>query len=343
MGRDSDDRLLHFGVGLNGNHEKEVRERLLYKRFGLTYDHDVGAGGDIYHYTSPSGLVGILQTRTFFFTDCQFLNDYRERVNINEELALFWQNNRRKYDKHFFRILNKIRVDQYEDASFSYMEGRKEQPCRYFVWSLSETPDSLTMWKYYSKNDGYHGYCLGIFNMALTDEWIDRDTGVAVISSRVKYYPDEKQEIIAAAVDRLYSIWQSYEFSDLLDEKVGREFEAWLSVESLFFKDECFADEQEVRYVAIAPTDRLGRLCYNYDGHNQKMYDFRIVNGVLTPYIKMPFNFWNVDECWAIDYIGIGPCNNPEQKKIGIQQFVASLDYKMANLHIATSAVPVRY
>lgn len=343
MGVDSDDRLLLSGTGLNVNHEKRVRDRLLNKRFGLSYYHDAEAGGRMFHYTSPSGLIGILQTRTFFFTDSQFLNDYRERVNINESLALFWQNNRRKYDKRFFKILGKIRVEQYEDASFSYMEGREERPCRYFVWSLSEEPDSLTMWKYYSKNDGYHGYCLGVFNVALTDEWIDRDTGVAVIESRVKYYTYEKQEIIAAAVDRLYSIWQSYEISDLLDEKIRKEFESWLSVESLFFKDECFADEKEIRYVAIAPTERLGKLSYNYDGHSHKMYDFRIVNGVLTPYIKMPFNFWNVDECWAIDYIGIGPCHNSEQKKIGVQQFVASLDYQFAHICIETSKVPVRY
>lgn len=343
MGVDSDDRLLLFGAGKNVNHEKKVRDRLLDKRFGLSYDHDAGVGGDIFHYTSPSGLIGILQTRTFFFTDSQFLNDYRERVNINEDLDLFWRNNQRKYDKRFVKLLNKVRVEQYEDASFSYMEGKEELPCRYFVWSLSEEPDSLTMWKYYSKNDGYHGYCLGIFNTALIDEWIDRITKVAVISSKVKYYSYEKQEIIAAAVNRLYTIWQSYEISALLDEKVRREFESWISVESLFFKDECFADEKEIRYVAIAPTEQLGKLHYDYDGRTYKMYDFRIVNGVLTPYIKMPFNFWNVDECWAIDYIGIGPCHNSEQKKAGVQQLIASLDYQLANICIATSKVPVRY
>ena len=59
------------------------------------------------------------------------------------------------------------------------------------------------------------------------------------------------------------------------------------------------------------------------------MYDFRMVNGVLTPFIKMPFNDWNVDECWAFDSLKIGPSANSDQKKAGLEQFIKSLDYKL--------------
>ena len=58
-----------------------------------------------------------------------------------------------------------------------------------------------------------------------------------------------------------------------------------------FFKDECFKDEDEYRYVAIVPIDKLKDLSYEYKSINYKMYDFRLVNGVFVPYLKIPFSF----------------------------------------------------
>ncbi len=342
MGIDSDDRLLFDGVGLNSCHEKKVQDRLKYKPFLSSFNND-NTNKAKYHYTSPEGLMGILKTRTFFFTDSQFLNDFREKVNINEELDYFWKTHRRKYNKHFFSLLSKIRITKYEDSGFSYIDSYSDKPCRYFVLSLSMDGDCLSMWKYYSKSGSYNGYCIGLFDIALTDEWIDRITGAAVIAGMVEYYSEDKQNIILQTVERLYSIWQSYEYSDLLDEKIVKEFTSWMSVEALFFKDECFADERETRYVAIVPTDELNNLYYEYKGNKYKMYDFRIVNGMYIPYIKMPFNDWNQDVCWAINSIRIGPSGDDEQKKAGIKQFVRSLDYEFDTCHIVKSNIPVRY
>lgn len=199
------------------------------------------------------------------------------------------------------------------------------------------------MWKYYTKTANYNGYCISLFDMALTDEWIDRVTGVAVIASMVEYYTEDKQEIIMSVVERLYSIWKSYERSPLLDKKIIREFTSWISVEALFFKDQCFEDEKETRYVAIVPTDKLKDLHYEYKGNAYKMYDFRIVNGMLIPYIKMPFNDWNEGICWAIDSIRIGPSGDADQKEAGLKQFIQSLDYEFDKCSIVKSNVPVRY
>lgn len=342
MGRDSDDRLLFNGIGMNNNHEKRVRDRIKLKPFLSSFNYD-NTDGQKFHYTSPEGLIGILKTRTFFFTDSQFLNDFREKININEELDLFWRRNRRNYDREFYNLLNRIRVTQYEDSGFSYIDNYTEKPCRYFVLSLSMDGDSLSMWKYYSKTGDYNGYCIGLFSHALTDEWIDRITGAAVIASMVEYYTEDKQEIITRVVERLFTIWQSYERSPLLDEKIIKEFTSWISVEALFFKDQCFEDEKETRYVAIVPTDKLKDLQYEYKGNKYKMYDFRIVNGMFIPYIKMPFNDWNRDVCWAINSIRIGPSGNADQKEAGLKQFIRSLDYDFEKCAVMKSKVPVRY
>lgn len=146
MGIDSDDRLLRDGTGMNDYHEKRVSERIMMKPFLPSFHRD-NTNREKFHYTSPDGLIGILKTRTFFFTDSQFLNDFREKVNINEELDLFWKRNRRNYDRDFYNLINRIRVTQYEDSGFSYIDKYSEKPCRYFVLSLSMNGDSLSMWK----------------------------------------------------------------------------------------------------------------------------------------------------------------------------------------------------
>jgi len=342
MGIDSDDRLLHSGIGINDEHEKIVRERLLSKSILPSFNYD-DTEGSKYHYTSPQGLLGIMRTRTFFFTDSQFLNDYREKVSINDELDYFWNHESRRYEKRFRDLLKNIRVTQHEDDGFSYIDKELSGICRYFVFSTSMDGDCLSMWKYYTKAANYDGYCLELFDMALDDEWIDRTTGAAVIAGQVKYNWEEKQETIRAVVNRLYTIWKSYQYSDLLDKKVKREFASWISVEALFFKDECFKDERETRYIAVVPKDRLNDMYYEYNGVRHKMYDFRIVNGMFIPYIKMPFNGWNQEECWAIRSIRIGPSDNADQKEAGLSQFMKSLDYELEECRIKKSRIPVRY
>ena len=99
-----------------------------------------------------------------------------------------------------------------------------------------------------------------------------------------------------------------------------------------------------MRFVAVAPKERLNDLFYEkFDGTKVKMYDFRNVNGVITPYIKMPLFGWSDSPSWVIDCIGIGPCLDFEQKREGVLRFVDSLEYEFEDLKIEKSEIPVRY
>lgn len=44
---------------------------------------------EVYHYTSPEGLVSIFKNKTFRFTDCQFFNDKLEYNYIKSHYV--WQ------------------------------------------------------------------------------------------------------------------------------------------------------------------------------------------------------------------------------------------------------------
>lgn len=329
-------------------HQKRLGKHTMTKIIIKGRHSTSSEAGIFYHYTSPEGLKGILKNRVLYFTDCRFLNDHNERLQINDELDLFWHNNKKNYDANFVKLLKNIKASNYEDSAYSYMESDRSSEkeavlARYFIFSTSVNNDSLNLWKYYAKNNNYDGYCIGLFTIALTDEWIDRNTGVAIESGLVVYSSEKKQTIIYNAVEKLYDAWCKYKVSDDFNQKIIRDFESWVSITSLFFKNKCFEGEEEYRFIAIVPSAKLKSLTFDYSGFTEKMYDFRIVDGVLVPYIKMPFDFWNFEECWPIASIGIGPSMNYEQKKLGLEHFVTSFDYSFPNLNINHSKISLRY
>ena len=129
-----------------------------------------------------------------------------------------------------------------------------------------------------------------------------------------------------------------------MNEKLIKEYKQGISYASLFFKNECFYTEEEMRFVAIVPKRILKDIYYERtEGTRVKMYDFRGVNGVITPYIKIPLFGWNTQENWITSQIVVGPCVNYELREKGISRFIDSLDYKFHELKIVKSKVPVRY
>lgn len=338
-------KLAKYRIENSELHKKNLGKHTLTDR--LTYTDQITSGYaiSVYHYTSPEGLMGILKNREIFFTDAQYLNDYRERMSINDELKRFWEENRGEYDKDFYQLFKGIYIDSYEDNKFPYIdENTSEELYRFFIMSASMNNDSLSMWKYYAKDDTYNGYNIDLFIPALDDEWIDRETGVAVEVGVVIYDSNQKQSKIHTIMEKLYDEWCKYKVSDLMNQKMIKEYTSWISYASLFFKNSCFSTEEEMRFVAAVPKAKLNEINYELENGTRKpMYDFRVSNGVIIPFIRMPLFGWNNSENWISNRIGVGPCMNFDLKKEGILQLIESLDYKFHKIDVVKSEIPLRY
>lgn len=326
-------------------HKKNLGKHTLTDKLAYTGQITFGYATNVFHYTSPEGLMGILKNREIFFTDAQYLNDYKERLSINDELKRFWEENYNKYDKCFYQLFKGIHVDSYEDNEFPYIDGSvTDESYRYFILSASMNKDSLSMWKYYAKNDSYNGYNIDLFIPALVDEWIDRETGVAIEMGLVIYDSNQKQDKIHDFIEKLYEEWCKYKVSDLMNQKMVKEYKAWIAYASLFFKKSCFSAEEEMRFVAVVPKSKLNEISYELEnGTKKKMYDFRISNGVFIPFIRIPLFGWNLGESWGSSRIGVGPCLNFDLKKEGILRLVESLDYRFNKICVVQSEIPLRY
>jgi hypothetical protein len=177
----------------------------------------------------------------------------------------------------------------------------------------------------------------------LSDELGIGDFDVAFEKGEVIYDDNEKMNIIRKAVDILYDNWYEFEKSRNFDEKLRKEFQSWLSITSLFFKHSSFRDEEEYRYVAIFPTCYLSDSRNIGDRYRVKMYDFRINDGVFTPYISVSFCDKPNSRDNIISSIMISPSANREQKKSGLYAFIRSKHYPLTEDQIEYSSVPLRY
>ena len=126
-------------MGLNFN-----REVLLLKIRQLIYRNQKENIDNTYHYTSPEGMLSILQNRTLRFTDCQFFNDKLEYIYIKKPLCKVVNELAPKMrNHHFFDIVYlRLKYDNDENVKESHLKERNND------FSTSTDNDSLNMWNY---------------------------------------------------------------------------------------------------------------------------------------------------------------------------------------------------
>jgi hypothetical protein len=102
-----------------------------------------------YHYTTAQAIESILKDGTLWLTRGDFLNDKTE-VHYATNLVR--------------RILKETNFEKIQVEKC--LKKAEADLAKTYILSLSENPDSLTLWSRYAKNDGYN---LGINTQELQD------------------------------------------------------------------------------------------------------------------------------------------------------------------------------
>ncbi|WP_169056821.1 DUF2971 domain-containing protein [Bacillus pumilus] len=93
---------------------------------------------------------------------------------------------------------------------------------------------------------------------------------------------------------------------------------------SIFFKDECFSQEEEFRLAIHVPQ-------------NKESFDCRISNGTFIPYIEMQF------QKDAVHGVTIGPKNNMDINLEGLRKFLELKGIQIPDDEIKKSRIPYRF
>lgn len=285
---------------------------------------------EVYHYTSPEGLVSIFKNKTFRFTDCQFFNDKLEYNYIKKPLCVAISKLENKLlNKDLIADVNNWLNDKYE----VYYTGKAKM--RYYVFCTSIKGDSLNMWNYYLKNGKYQGYNIGISLEKILD-YIEilKLEKCEFWQSKVMYSLSEQVEYLIDYIRKIdYELYCCRKEAKISDDAysmlIAAQEEIFEKIEfcRLFFKSEDFINEQEYRFVL--------RISEDMKGSKVLSPGLMIKEGVITPYYDLQINH-NI-----IRNITISPMLEEELAKKGLEILTGRL--KIENITINKSQISIRY
>jgi hypothetical protein len=282
----------------------------------------------LYHYTTPSGLIGILDEEAIWATHGRFLNDQSEFKFGKEQI----HNSMFRAEKTFgvthplhFRELRRVLA---EDESISNFEP-------IYVASFTERRDHVSQWERYS---GRHGYAIG-FNAS--EMWqLARKQGLLLL--RMLYQKKQQQQAFDAVLAEIFArankdvpLTSHRDTEKNERESMHRALTEWaidrassLWIASLSFKDRSFAEEREWRLMIYAEDEET------------KHVRFRAGRLGIIPYLTSTIR--GAGESWLITELMVGTTNYREDSELAIRLALQKVDLSVDTVRIRHSTVPLR-
>ena len=297
----------------------------------------------IYHYTSPQGLIGILQDKSpvLWFSQFNSLNDTTEGIHAvdvfqyvckkmleeGEISDVFYQEicNVIPSSSELFLYSNQSSVST--DSPTKPLNDLKISEAQKYICCFSKDSDSLPMWNYYSQNNKYEGYNIGFSFVSIMQRGLLDCYGIGYQFGlfSVIYNDNEKRTIIRNKIKQLYAFVEDQNDEETV-HKIKNILAFYLKDLSLKFKHSCFQHENEVRAILTVPKDsRLFPIKY------------RNKAGYIIPYIEYPL------PKQIISGITVGPLINGTMATENIKQFARDRGYSFCIDNIHSSSIPIRY
>ncbi len=298
--------------------DKELKRNLSDEKFNN--------GVLINHYTSPEGLKGILSNGQLWFSNAKFLNDKTETNYIYSILPKTPDPYDLLLDEKFFKYIRNI-ADSFLKDDACDIDDICISPTDFYVASFSQDKDNLELWNYYTKTPDSVGYNVSFYQSAFMSEEENKNC-YKFIKGKVIYKLKDQQKLIKNILKEYNNFYKTYKQEIETNErnklKFLKQLINMLELHNMFFKHSAFQNEKEFRCVI-----------YYIKDYEQTSYDFRIVNGIFLPYLKI--NFEKAD----VSSITISPANDQQILKDSLEFYTKLNNY--GNVRIYTSKIPKRY
>lgn len=252
---------------------KEEKINFLWKRVVDIILHDetdlniLNTG--LYHYTTPQGLVGILQSQKLWATESSFLNDSKE---IHHGINLAQQIIENYISMNTSDIVKRFLNEILENLTFNYDE--------IYIVCFSEDGDLLSQWKGYS-NFG-EGFSIEFDSKELLREK-RKFPAVNIAFKKVIYTQAEQEKIITSEIDFAIKyvnevITQNPEIEKEIISNAASTTAYFIKNNSLRFKNNVFSEEKEWRAIYIN-NERTE------EGRQEVC--FKISGRIIVPYMEL--------------------------------------------------------
>lgn len=319
-----------------------MEEENLFIKIGNLYNKTRKAiceeAKEIYHYTSASVAMQIIENNKLRFTDRYYLNDSSEGRYV---LQLCLDN------------IKKLDVDE-EFRNYLEQELRKRQKNiqidDFYVHQISCSiePDNLSLWNYYTKGDGIQGYNLGLDALQIEKNLLTEDDKkidnslIDIQGGKIIYDSNKQIEIINRKLEDFQKFYDEEikvnnktirkRESKIEKQKIAMVAVDVLLIQGIFFKAEYFKAEQEYRVAII--IDRYHAETNEGETSCGKLR-FMERNGIFIPYIDIKF------EKTLLKNITMSPTISYNKEQESLKNMLET--YQYYGCEIKKSLIPVRY
>lgn len=265
----------------------------------------------IYHYTSPTGLYGILNSNSLWFTNIYFLNDKSERFYTHRLILKILPELKSKIDSRLYEIL-----EGYSEyvTSQDFLKREKEVLAReeFYIASFSKDQDNLALWNCYTKNNDKAGYNIKFTSEKLVNNLKEQLSDRYVQGSLVCYDVDKQKDALIGCINKYNEKFINEDNIVGLDRDLLYE----IIVYSLFFKHPKFSVEKEYRII-VSNTAHI----------QDKDLDFVIKDGLFIPHLICKFSDLTDVEHRIIEGIKMSSVSNSNLAAYSLEKLINKTKY----------------
>lgn len=279
---------------------------------------------ELYHYTSPKALKGILKSNNLWFSNIYFLNDKSEMKYTYMLILELLENLKDELNSEFYlKILNRAKYmtcNTYYDEE-SEIFARLE----FYVLCLATEKNCLSLWSNYTKTNDKTGYNIA-FSFEKLKDCIESKGYEFSAFARVCYDLEQQKNMLSNTLLSFNKKFQSAKNSK------DRQIVLWdiidnFKIYSVFLKHPAFQSENEYRSVIGVRTHSHSENC-----------EFEIQNGIFIPHIEIEMP--NPEYNSIINSITISPTCDKELAVYSVRKLANAT--KHYNISIQTSDIPLR-
>lgn len=279
----------------------------------------------IYHYTTSQGLLGILKNESIWASNYAFLNDPSEKQHClrktEEAIAIVSKDKNYLINKFFDKILKIL-----------HEEGIWTE----YIASFCEEGDLLSQWRSYASNAS--GY-----SIAFDAERLFGNMVQTAPLNKVIYDHKLQLDILTEICEIISEFFENeYKEKDIVFDNetdlIARQCANPIWSLCCNMKHESYSEEKEWRLVFLKS---------GIEKDENAIFDeevrFRSRESAIIPYVNIPFgearNIQNDQEHYPIQHVIIGPTENSDVSKKGVELFCASLN---RGIDVFPSVIPNR-
>jgi hypothetical protein len=270
----------------------------------------------LFHYTSPTGLVGIAHSKTIWATDIRFLNDKKEfqhSLDITHSIV-----------EGFYKVdndPNKLKGLAYDFIEYLRINLRKKWNPRVYVASFTEEGDLLSQWRGYCPKGGFS---LGFSFNLLSEVAKKHDSFLLPCVYDVKTQKQLLEELLVSYSKKYEEVSkkENEKNPDQLAKSLSNKFIISLFAIAPMLKHDSFKEEKEWRIV----SSNLRTI---------PDINFRANESNIIPYIEMALSK-NENEI-EFRKVFIGPASNNEYSKEAVLQLLRKNRIQENNIRFSSA------